>query len=91
VEAVILRILAIVFGVISGACFYAAYRLYIATQGFIDTNGYAVSRPYLFSYATRYSEADGSGIYALTVIFALVGLFFAKFTFKLWRKSFPED
>jgi hypothetical protein len=81
------RVFAVLVGVISATCFAVACWLLALTGRFYFSDQYAPGKTVSFSYSIGNVEADGSGIFFPVFLIVIVGIFFAKFAFNLWRDA----
>lgn len=81
-----MRILALLIGLAGSACLGFALWLLAKTRAFFLSADYAPNSSAMPGYSAGNAEADGSGIFAPSIMLIFVAVFLLKFAFNLWRK-----
>ena len=81
-----MRILALFVGLVGAVCLGFALWLLAKTGAFYWSADYAPNSSAMPGYSAGNVEADGSGIFAPSILLVFVAVFLLKFAFNLWRK-----
>jgi hypothetical protein len=81
-----MRFFALLVGLSGAGCLGFALWLMAKTRDFFLSADYAPNSSSMPGYSAGNVEADGSGIFAPSILLILVAVFLLKFALNLWRK-----